>query len=81
MVERRVCSFCGGEIEPGTGRLYIQRDGNTMNFCSNKCTKNLLKLKRVPRETRWTRSFPRASAAAPAAGKKPVKTRKVRRTA
>ncbi|HEB37698.1 MAG TPA: 50S ribosomal protein L24e [Thermoplasmatales archaeon] len=57
MVERRVCSFCGNEIEPGTGKLYIRKDGTIYHFCSSKCQKNLLKLKRVPRKIRWTRYY------------------------
>ena len=24
MVERRTCSFCGNEIEPGTGKIYAK---------------------------------------------------------
>ena len=24
MVERRRCNFCGGDIEPGTGLMFIQ---------------------------------------------------------
>ncbi|HHH80006.1 MAG TPA: 50S ribosomal protein L24e [Thermoplasmatales archaeon] len=57
MVERRICSFCGNEIEPGTGKLYIRKDGTIYHFCSNKCQKNLLKLKRVPRKVRWSRLY------------------------
>jgi large subunit ribosomal protein L24e len=54
MVERRVCSFCGNEIEPGTGRMYIKKDGVIYNFCTSKCFKNLVELGRVPRRTTWT---------------------------
>ena len=57
MVERRVCSFCGVEIEPGTGKMYIKKDATTYFFCSNKCQKNMIKLKRVPRRVRWTKRF------------------------
>jgi len=57
MVERRVCSFCGQEIEPGTGKMYIKKDATVFYFCSNKCQKNMLKLKRVPRRTRWSKKF------------------------
>lgn len=59
MVERRVCTFCGGEIEPGTGRMYIKKDGVVYNFCSSKCFKNLVELRRVPRRTTWTRYYER----------------------
>jgi large subunit ribosomal protein L24e len=59
MVERRVCTFCGDEIEPGTGRMYIKKDGVIFNFCSSKCFKNLVVLGRVPRRTTWTRFYER----------------------
>ncbi len=54
MVERRICSFCGGNVEPGTGRMFVKRDGSTFFFCRTKCQRNLLDLGRNPRTTRWT---------------------------
>jgi large subunit ribosomal protein L24e len=57
MVERRVCSFCGNEIEPGTGKMYVKKDASIFFFCTNKCQKNMIKLKRVPRRVRWTKKF------------------------
>lgn len=54
MVETRKCSFCYGTIEPGTGKMYVKKDGTVLNFCSNKCHKNMIELKRVPRTTAWT---------------------------
>lgn len=62
MVERRICSFCGREIEFGTGRLYILKDGTTYQFCRTKCFKNLIQLRRVPRRTRWTATYEREKA-------------------
>jgi large subunit ribosomal protein L24e len=59
MVERRVCTFCGNEIEPGTGRMYIKKDGVTYQFCTSKCYKNMVELKRVPRRTTWTSWYAR----------------------
>lgn len=53
----RECNFCGTDIEPGTGMVYIRRDGAVINFCSKKCRVNMVKLKRVPRKTRWTREY------------------------
>jgi large subunit ribosomal protein L24e len=47
------CSFCSKEIEKGTGKLYVYKSGKTLNFCSNKCEKNLLKLKRKPVKFKW----------------------------
>jgi large subunit ribosomal protein L24e len=57
MVERRVCSFCGNEIEPGTGKMYIKKDATVYFFCTGKCQKNMINLKRVPRRVRWTKRF------------------------
>ena len=57
MVERRKCSFCGDEIEPGTGKIYGKRDGTVLYFCKMKCQKNMLKLKRIPRRVRWSKHY------------------------
>ena len=34
------CDFCGGDIEPGTGTMFVHTDGSTVHFCSSKCEKN-----------------------------------------
>jgi large subunit ribosomal protein L24e len=76
MVERRVCSFCGNEIEPGTGKMYVKIDGTIYNFCKNKCHKNLIDLKRVPRRTKWTQPYMREkSSKTSTKGKKTPKKR------
>lgn len=61
---RRSCSFCGNEIEPGTGKMFIKKDGTVFVFCSSKCQLNMLKLGRVPRWTPWTQAFRRAKGTA-----------------
>ena len=48
------CDFCGKKIEKGTGMIYVKKEGKVLNFCSNKCEKNMFKLKRKPREHKWT---------------------------
>ena len=53
MAEIRKCSFCYREIEPGTGKMFVKKDGTVLNFCTNKCYKNMIELKRVPRTTQW----------------------------
>jgi len=63
---RRTCSFCGNEIEPGTGKMFIRKDGTVYVFCSSKCQNNMIKLRRVQRWTPWTQAFRRAGAAAAA---------------
>lgn len=81
MVERRVCTFCGVEIEPGTGRMYVRKDGVTYNFCSSKCYKNLVELGRVPRRVTWTRYYEREKQVRLKTGpaKASVKKRKVKK--
>ena len=49
-----ICSFCGTDIETGCGKMFVKTDGKIFYFCSMKCEKNMLKLKRKPRVTRWT---------------------------
>lgn len=54
MVVHRTCSFCAGEIEPGTGQLFVKRDGSLYAFCSSSCRKQQLGLGRVGHRLRWT---------------------------
>jgi len=53
------CSFCGNQIKQGTGKMYVKADGKLFYFCSSKCEKNMLKLKRKPFKTKWTKHFKR----------------------
>ncbi len=57
MPERRVCAFTGDEIEPGTGMMYVKKDGTVLWFKSSKARKNMLKLNRNARKTKWSRHF------------------------
>lgn len=59
LVDKHNCSFCGGDIEPGTGKLYIKKDGTKYWFCSHKCQVNMVDLKRVNRNVKWTAAFER----------------------
>ncbi|MEM2208505.1 MAG: 50S ribosomal protein L24e [Sulfolobales archaeon] len=47
------CSFCGGQIEPGSGLTFVLRSGVILHFCSSKCFKNF-KLRRDPKKTPWS---------------------------
>jgi len=49
------CSFCKKEIPPGTGKMYITKAGKIYYFCSSKCEKNMLKLKRNPTKLKWAK--------------------------
>ncbi|MDA1196579.1 MAG: 50S ribosomal protein L24e [Nanoarchaeota archaeon] len=50
------CSFSGEEITPGTGIMYIKKDGTILYFKNSKCKKNMLHLKRKPYNVKWTKS-------------------------
>ncbi|MCQ8892403.1 MAG: 50S ribosomal protein L24e [Candidatus Methanosuratincola sp.] len=56
MVRIQKCSFCSHEIPAGTGLMYVKNDGTILRFCSSKCRKNMLELKRVPRDLKWASS-------------------------
>lgn len=51
------CSFCGENLRKGSGLLYVKRDGKPFYYCSSKCKKNALGLKREGRRKRWTKSY------------------------
>lgn len=51
------CTFCGYDIEKGTGKIKIMKDGKVVNLCGTKCEKNMFKLGRVARETPWTAEY------------------------
>jgi large subunit ribosomal protein L24e len=51
------CDFCKNVIEKGTGKMFVKKDGKVLDFCSTKCEKNFIKLRRNPRTTKWTREF------------------------
>jgi large subunit ribosomal protein L24e len=48
------CSFCGKDIEKGTGTILAKNSGKILYFCSTKCDKNMIKLGRKPRLIQWT---------------------------
>ena len=51
------CNFCWNKIDPGTGKLFVQLDGKLLYFCSNKCEKNMFKLRRKPHKTKWSNLY------------------------
>ena len=44
-------------MEPGTGKMYVKKDGTVLYFKNSKCEKNYLKLKRKPLATKWTKFY------------------------
>lgn len=57
MPRPRKCSFCGHEFPSGTGIMYVKNDGSILLFCSSKCRKSSIKLKRDSRKLRWTKYY------------------------
>jgi large subunit ribosomal protein L24e len=51
------CSFCGKDIPRGTEMIFVNKRGKALYFCSSKCDKNLIKLGRKARETKWTAAY------------------------
>ncbi|MBD3260012.1 50S ribosomal protein L24e [Candidatus Woesearchaeota archaeon] len=49
------CTFCGESFN-NRGKMFVQTSGKVLYFCSNKCEKNMLKLKRKPRDMKWVTS-------------------------
>jgi large subunit ribosomal protein L24e len=50
------CSFCDIRLAPGTGKMFVRRDGTVLYFCSSKCERNMLKLRRKSRKLKWAAS-------------------------
>ncbi|ESP89101.1 50S ribosomal protein L24e [Candidatus Halobonum tyrrellensis] len=53
MPQHRDCDYCGADIEPGTGTMFVSRNGSITHFCSAKCEKNT-DLGREARDVEWT---------------------------
>ncbi|GAB6880341.1 50S ribosomal protein L24e [Halorubrum gandharaense] len=53
MVERRTCDFSGEDIEPGTGTMFVKKDGSILHFVDSKAEKNYF-LGREARDLEWT---------------------------
>ena len=51
------CIFCGNEEDAFKGLHLLKNDGSVAYFCSSKCRKNALKLKRDKRKLKWTSAF------------------------
>ncbi len=48
------CTFCGKDIEPGFGWMYVKADGTILYFCSSKCRKSYM-MGRNPKKLGWIR--------------------------
>jgi large subunit ribosomal protein L24e len=58
MVDIKKCTFCGSELEPGTGKMLVKKDGSIQYFCSSKCENNM-KMGRIPRLVEWVPKKPK----------------------
>ena len=52
-VKKMKCSFCGGQVPEGRGKMYVKNDGRIFNFCNSKCQKNW-KMGRDAKNIKWT---------------------------
>ena len=57
MLSLKKCNFCGKEVPLGVGTMFVKKDGSINWYCSSKCRKNSLKLKRDPRKLKWTTRY------------------------
>ena len=51
------CNFCDRPVAKGTGTMLALNNGTVLRFCSSKCKKNMMVLKRDPRKLKWTKKF------------------------
>jgi len=49
------CSFCGRQIPPGFGIMYVKNDGTVLRFCSRRCYISAIEFHRDPRRQAWVR--------------------------
>ena len=50
------CGYCAKITPKGTGMLFVFKTGKTTWFCSSKCEKHQLKLKRKSQKMKWVTS-------------------------
>ena len=60
MPKMHKCSFCGNEFLGGKGMMYVKNDGTVYWFCSSKCRKSMLVMKRDARKLKWTAYYGKA---------------------
>lgn len=51
------CVFCGRDEQHFKGVHLIKNDGSVNYFCSSKCRRNALKLKRDKRRLKWASAY------------------------
>jgi len=48
------CSFCGKDLRPGSGKMFVKNDGTIFYFDNSKCEKNYFMGKEA-KKRKWTR--------------------------
>lgn len=51
----KICAFSGEPIEPGTGLMYVKKNGEVLHYKTRKCFSEHQHLGRVNRYVKWTR--------------------------
>lgn len=46
------CSFCGGNITKGTGKMFVKNTGEVFYWCSSKCENNF-EMGRNKKKLKW----------------------------
>ncbi|MCP8304327.1 MAG: 50S ribosomal protein L24e [archaeon] len=57
MLTSKKCNFCGRDVPLGRGTMLVKKDGAIHWYCSSKCRKNAIRLKRDPRKLKWTAHY------------------------
>jgi len=47
------CSFCGKQVIPGRGIIFVEMSGRVLDLCSAKCRKNW-NMGREAKKLKWT---------------------------
>jgi large subunit ribosomal protein L24e len=47
-----ICTYCGKSFT-ASGKMYVEKTGKIIYFCSSKCEKNKIKLGRQSRDLKW----------------------------
>lgn len=50
------CSFCGKNIIPGTGKMFVMKSGAIRYFCSRKCERSW-EMGRDSKKLKWTKFY------------------------
>ncbi len=49
------CSWCGNELKPGTGKMFVKNSGEVLYFCSRKCEVHFKRRGPKGKRQKWAR--------------------------